>query len=184
MVPWKHGSANIAYILYFCLTLWRHLVDFGCRFGAHWILKGVPKSIISEKTKRNRKRRENKGLRNAFETYDLLIDFWSQAGGPDMEQKLYWALNLLQVRKVGRSGKMIENTIPKVIKLDLKIEALPVQGLIFEFLDGFGKCWFFDEFSVGPKSIKNLKFAIRWAARGARAQGSAAGAGVRRALEN
>ena len=28
-------------------SLGRQLVDLGCHFGAHWILKGVPKVILS-----------------------------------------------------------------------------------------------------------------------------------------
>ena len=42
--------------------------------------------------------------------------------------------------KVGRSGKVMEEGMPKVIKIDLKIEALTVQGQIFEFWGGFEKC--------------------------------------------
>ena len=31
------------------LTIWRHLVDLGSRFGAHWILKGSPNRRFSYK---------------------------------------------------------------------------------------------------------------------------------------
>ena len=44
---------------------------------------------------------------------------------------------------------MIEKAVPKIIKTDRTIEALAVQGLIFEFLDGFEKCCFLMNFWSG-----------------------------------
>ena len=51
--------------------------------------------------------------------------------------RLRFALYMLQVMKVRRSGKVMEKAMPKVINIDLTIEALAVQRLNFEFWGGF-----------------------------------------------
>ena len=72
-------------------------------------------------------------------TLSLVIDFGFQNQGPDMIQKGRLTLDMLQIMKVGRSGKVMEKGMPNVIKICQQIEALAVQGLIFEFLEGFEK---------------------------------------------
>ena len=49
---WTPQNEEDRYVLFFLLE---EFDDFGCHFGAHWILKGVPKSIIFEKIEENKK---------------------------------------------------------------------------------------------------------------------------------
>ena len=62
-----------------------------------------------------------------------MIDFGSRNQGVDMIKKDRLAFDLLQIMKVGRSEKVMENSVPQVISIGLQIEAFAVQGLIFEF---------------------------------------------------
>ena len=64
--------------------------------------------------------------------------------------------------KVRRSGTVVEKAMP-IIKIGIKIEALAVQGLIFDFVGGFETCLVFDEFLVGQKTTNNFNFSINWA---------------------
>ena len=57
----------------------------------------------------------------------------------------------------------MEKGIPKGSQIGLQIEALAVQVLIFEFLVGFEKTCFFDDFGGGSKICQNLKVLI-WGA--------------------
>ena len=47
-------------ILCFFRAFWRHLADFGCHFGAHWMLKGVPKVRFFKKINMNCEKRVSK----------------------------------------------------------------------------------------------------------------------------
>ena len=42
-----------------------------------------------------------------------------------------------------------------------KIDIWAIRGPTFEVLGGFLRSQIFDEFSIGKKSAKNLKFAVR-----------------------
>ena len=90
----------------------------------------------------------------------MLIAFWSQTGGRDLLKKRCLVLDLLQVRKVRRSGKVIEKAMPTKNKIGLQIEALAIQGLILEFWVLLENVAFLDEFSVGQQSATNLKISI------------------------
>ena len=70
---------------------------------------------------------------------------------------------MLQIMKVGRSGKVMEKGMPNVSNLGVTIEALAVQGMFFEFWGGFANVHLFDELSVGPTPTNNLKNLICWA---------------------
>ena len=67
----------------------------------------------------------------------MFIDFWFPNQGPDMIGRL--PLDLLPITTVGRSGKVMEKGMPKVIKIGLQIEGLAVQAMIFESWGGFEK---------------------------------------------
>ena len=47
-------------------------MNFRCYFGAHWILKGVPKSTFFEKIGKDEKKEVQE---TALKKYDLMIDF-------------------------------------------------------------------------------------------------------------
>ena len=69
----KTGSAKVSVSLMLFSAFWRPLVDLLRHFGAHWILKGVPKSTIFEtKIEKNLNKRVQEA---AMKTHDLLIDF-------------------------------------------------------------------------------------------------------------
>ena len=46
-------------------------------------------------------------------------------------------------------------------KMDPKIDIWALRGQICEILGGLLRSLIFDEFSIGKKSAKNLKFAVR-----------------------
>ena len=54
----------------------------------------------------------------------------------------------------------METGMPNVIKIGLQIEALAVQGLIFELLMGGFFTFLFVEFSVGPSRQTFQKFDL------------------------
>ena len=73
-----------------------------------------------------------------FGKHILLIDFWYQNGGPDIVKKTVSHYNCRKLGDLRDQEKVIESTIPKGITIDLQIEPWALQGLIFEFFDGFG----------------------------------------------
>ena len=135
MALWKQGSENIAYILYFCSSCWRHLVEFWCHFGAHWILKGVPTSIDFCRQKERRKTMEKRSKKRVWTNmicWLILMQKWEAWYG----KKQRFASYLLQIRRFMRPGKLIGKTIPKVINTELKSKPWALKNMFGEFFDG------------------------------------------------
>ena len=71
-----------AYVFVFVLLA--PLVDLGCHFGAHWILKEVPKPIVLLFVKRSKKIYEMNVQEKVLEKHDVLIDSCNQNGRPEI----------------------------------------------------------------------------------------------------
>ena len=76
----------------------------------------------------------------------------------------------------------MEKGMPQVINIGQQIEALAIQGLIFEFWGGFEKYCFSNEFSVGPKSTQNVNCINLFGEEGCQTVRVGGTGGVRRAL--
>ena len=59
-------------------------VDLGCDLGAHWILKGVPKSTMFEENRKGNKKTKKEVPESQEKKHELLIDFRSEPPGPDV----------------------------------------------------------------------------------------------------
>ena len=116
------------------IQFWRHFVDFGSHFGAHWILKGSPNRQFPHQINI----RSQKWVSRKASWKNMFLDGCLMTKCEALWSKSNFVLYLMQFNGFGGSWNLMKNGSQKVIQNHPKSEPLAPKGRTFYDLLFFG----------------------------------------------